>query len=188
MVDISKLKAFDRVTQVLSPFSGMNKIDPMILQNAANRGTKVHMICDCLILNLPSDIIEEDHKGYIESFKQWKEGKKFLIKPERFYDDELQITGEIDGIYEKDGEITLFDFKTSAAEGKTWNLQGSAYSYLARKGGFKISNLEFVKLCKKGKSPKIYQYEDDLKTFLMCLEIYRKFFKNAKDELDLDYI
>jgi len=166
----------------------MGKIDPFILKNASDRGIRVHCICDCIILQLPTDQIDSSHQGYVESFKKWKEGKKFLIKPERFYDDELQITGEIDGIYEKDGEVTLFDLKTSASEGKTWNLQGSAYAYLARKSGFKIDRVEFIKLCKKGTAAKVYIYDEDMNSFLMCLSVYRKFFKNSKEEVDLDYM
>lgn len=180
-------ESFDRVTDILAPFSGILKIDPMILQRAALRGTLVHNVCDNIIKGLPYDD-EFEHEGYIQSFIRWKQNKSFLNKPVRFYDTELSITGECDGIYEEDGKFTLFDLKTPASEGKTWSLQGTAYAYLARKQGFVIDKVEFIKLSKKGSNAKVYEYKENFQAFLECLNIYRRFFKNAEEEVDLDYI
>lgn len=168
---------YDRVTSVLFPFSGLCKIDPAVLKNAANRGTEVHLHCDCIIKDVPLDEVNPDYQGYIDSFKLWADGKKFLPNPDRFFCEELMITGECDGLYEESGHIILFDIKTPLRESSTWAMQAAAYAYLAEQHGFSISRLEFVKLNKNGTKPIVYVYGDQLTDFLMCLQVYRKYFK-----------
>ena len=174
---------YDRVTSVIFPFSGLTKVDPEILRKAAARGTAVHDYCNCLIAELPCDTIDDTYMGYIDSFNLWAEGKKFLLHPGRWFDDELMITGECDGIYEMDGEFILFDLKTPAKQGSTWNLQGAAYRHLAHKNNLKIDHVEFVRLQRNGKKPTVYGYGDSFDEFMMLLTVYRKYFKNNMTEL-----
>lgn len=177
-----------RVTDVLFPFSGLKNIPTQILQNAAERGTKVHEICDAIINNIGFCDIEERFKGYIESFNRFFINKDFIQKPERFFCENYKITGECDAIYKDKDGLVLVDIKTSASEGKTWNLQGSAYSSLAKAEGYDIKRIEFVKLCKAGKEPKVFLYEENFDTFLKCLEIYKLFFKDQSEENILEYM
>lgn len=165
-----------RVSEILWFVSGLTDIDPEIIRRAAERGGKVHLHCDALIEGFGLKQMDEDVKGYVESALQWIETKKFVNKPKRFYCDKYKITGEIDGLYEtqEDG-ITLFDFKTSQKESKTWPLQLSAYAYLARETGIAIEKIEIIHLSKKGHYPKVLPYKEDLELFLKCLEIYRHF-------------
>lgn len=183
MSDQLDMHSFDRVTNVLAPFGGLSRIDPFVLSNACKRGSLVHDAADCIIAGLPFDDEAEQYVEYINSFKLWMEDKNFLDKPGRFFDEKLLITGECDGIYEKDGQITLFDLKTPHSEGSTWKLQGSAYSYLAKQRGYKIDKVEFVKLDKKGSYPRIYEYDDHFDEFLRLLDVYRTYFKNIKTDL-----
>ena len=175
-----------RVTTVLSPFSGMDKVNPEVLLNACIRGTKVHLICDAIVegMGYPED---REISGYIESFNKWCIGKQFVQKPERFYCNEYMITGELDLLYKNETGLTLVDLKTSRVESKTWILQGSAYSYMAKKENLNITKIEFVKLDKDGKEPKVFTYEEDFKLFLNCLETYNYFFKNKKEFCLYDY-
>lgn len=177
------MEKYDRVTNVLFPFSGLTKIDPSILRNAANRGDIVHKAAQCIITDLPCDDIPDDYKNYIHSFNQWAEGKTFLAHPGRWFDDDLMITGECDGIYEMDGELVLFDLKTPAKQGSTWHLQGSAYRHLAHKNNLKIDHVEFIRLKKNGDKPTVYGYGDSFDEFAMILTVYRKYFKNNMNEL-----
>lgn len=186
-----KMSAIDyiRVTDVLYPFSGLAKVPPEVLKNAALRGTKVHEICDALINHMGVFEIEENISGYIESFNQWFLNKKTIQKPLRFYCDDLGITGECDGIYKNETGWTLFDLKTPLKESKTWSLQGSAYAYLAKKSSYDITEIEFVKLSKDGSSPKIFKYDNNLGLFLKALELYKYFgLKNVNEEDYLQYI
>ncbi len=179
---------YDRVTACLYPFSGLSHIDPEILANAAERGTKVHEICDAMMNDIGVFNISDTYEGYINSFTQWIPGKKFVSRPSRFYCDKYYISGEIDGLYkEKDGYV-LFDIKTPARESKTWMLQGSAYSYLAKQAGFNIIRIEFIKLDKTGKEPKVFTYKEDFNAFVNCLEVYRYFYKTDNKENYLDFM
>jgi len=177
---------YDRVTSVLYPFSGLHMVDIEIVRRAATRGSIVHQACDCLMTDLPMDEIEPSYMGYINSFKLWQHDRTFLQKPKRWYDDELMITGECDGLYEKDGEVTLFDLKTPLREGSTWGMQGAAYAYLAKQNGDKVDKVEFIRLKKDGSYPSVYIYPLMLDDFLTCLAVYRKYFKNAPTE-NFDY-
>lgn len=177
-----------RVTDVLFPFSGLRSIPPHILQNAQERGTKVHEICDAIMNDLGTIDISPELNGYISSFSKWTEGKVFFKRPPRFYCDKYKITGEVDGLYiNEDGSLTLFDIKTPASEGKTWSLQGSAYFHLATQADYPISKIEFIQLSKIGYDPKIYSYKPNFELFLKCLEIYKIFFKDQKNN-ENDYL
>jgi len=185
-------KKYTRVTDVLSPFSGLKNIDPAILKNAGERGTLVHKLIDSEIMGMDGPI-PEHVRGYMNSYYQWNVGQKFMDKPPRFFDDDLMLTGEIDALYvNDDGGLTLVDFKTPANQSKTWALQGSAYCFLARCAGFDITEIEFVKLSKTGGKPKSYFYYKDFKknwkTFQGCLDAYRHFYADSEEESYLDYL
>lgn len=173
---------YDRVTDVLSPFSGMDKIPEDILNRAAERGTLVHELCDQRIEGFDDLFIPDHVQGYIDSFSQWHTDDRVYVKnPGRLYCDTYMITGESDCIYADDNDgLVLVDFKTSANEGKTWHLQGSAYKHLLRKEGYTISRIEFVKLDKDGKKPISYFYEDSIEEFEVLWRVYCKYFKNKK--------
>lgn len=177
---------YERVTTVLSPFSGMDKIDPQILAAACDRGTAVHEVIECLQEGLPTGDISPALHGYIDSYETWAKGKHFIARPDRFYDDEYMITGECDCIYDLNGDLILVDFKTSANEGKTWKYQGAAYAHMARKKGYDIKAIEFVKLSKEGKFARSYIYDEAaFDGFLRLLKTYREFFQNNKQAFDL---
>ncbi len=178
---------YTRVSSILSPFSRMDKINPQILSNAANRGTRVHLAADAILADVGFPFEEQD-EGYIESFKLWVSGKEFIERPSRLYDDEHMITGDLDLLYKNEDGITLVDLKTSANESKSWMLQGSAYSYMAKKLGYNITKIEFVKLNKQGKQPKVFTYEENFALFCRCIEVYNYFFKNYQDPIEYDYI
>lgn len=177
-----------RVTQVLSIFSGLHKIDPEVLSRAAERGTQVHNIIEAQEGGLGVDEIPSHLQGYIDSYEEWAFDKDFIGKPDRFYCDDLKITGELDAIYKEGNNLVLVDYKTPERESKTWKMQATAYAYLARKSGYNISRIEFVKLSKIGKEPKVFTYEEDLPLFLKMLECYRYFFKDTDEKNILDLI
>jgi hypothetical protein len=203
-----------RVSQVLSAFSGLDKIDPVVLKNAADRGSVVHAAIDSIIahhgiLDLEDQVREytkcesliEWHDKFvkelalvqnmIESFKIYAKDKKFFAKVDRFYDDELMITGECDTFYQVDKQIFLVDFKTPISESKTWMLQGSAYHYLALRNRINFPDngkIEFVKLCRKGNAPKSYFYEPRFDLFKATLETYRYFKLEGCQDQEIDYL
>ena len=180
MKDIS---LYDRVTSVLAPFSGMDKIPKHILDAAATRGTHVHALCNGIIEGIEVEVPEE-YKGYVDSFKQWAEGKVLLPSPGRMFDDEGLLTGEYDGTIIFGNEKKIFDLKTSQKESCTWKYQGAAYAHLLDGGN--TTYQEFVMLNKEGKFPKTftYSYEENIFIFVKCLDLYRLFFKNKKTDIE----
>ena len=187
MVDIIK-DGYTRVTTVLSPFSGLMHIDKDVLSRAAYRGTFVHESIDAIIEGFEPDPLENGWELYVDSFRQWNHGKRYIAKPDRFYDDEHMITGECDAIYKQDdGKLVLVDFKTSSCVGKTWPLQGAAYRHMAiMSTNLHIDKIEFVKLHKDGKAPKICTYDgSEWPLFLDCLRVYRHFFE-SQNFVDLE--
>jgi genome maintenance exonuclease 1 len=84
-----------------------------IAARAANRGTRVHSLCEDYLLNKTPDVSMFD----IESFK--------VLKPEldkinnihcleaKLYSDYLEVAGTVDCIAEYNGKVSVIDFKTS---------------------------------------------------------------------------
>ncbi len=214
IVSTRNIKDYDRVTNVLGKFSGLDKINPEVLKNAADRGTVTHLACDALVDGKDAydiwDIVTKEVKKYcveksddhfqkelklinnmINSFRGWAYlyGKRFQPKPERFYCDDLMITGECDLIYlDENNELTLVDIKTPVTESKTWMLQASAYDYLARKQGINLKHLVFLQLSRKGEEPKEFRYVENFNLFKHVLETYRYFQHDNEKDLECDFI
>ena len=166
-----------RVTHVLYPFSGLQNIDTEVLAKAGRRGTKVHKICEGIITGIGEIGVDEETLGYVESFKLWWEKGVEVIKvEERFWDDVLELTGQVDLIIKTEEGLAIVDLKTSSRPSKTWEAQGSAYAYLAKKAGYDIKKIYFLHLNKLGKAPKIHEYKVDDSFFLAIYRTYKHFF------------
>jgi len=166
-----------RVTTILYPFSGLRDIDPSVVAHAAERGTKVHKICEAIASGVPPLGIEDEVWGYVESFKKWFETADPIVEMEkRFWCDDLQVTGQVDFILDTPDGLAIIDLKTSSQPSKTWMAQGSAYAYLAKKAGYDIKKVYFVHLNKHGKPPKVYDYPMDDAFFMSILRTYLHFF------------
>ncbi len=169
---------YTRVTTVLYPFSGLKDVDPEILANAANRGTKVHKICEGIINGLGEIDVEDETWGYVESFKQWwNQGIEVLKVEERFWNDELKLTGQVDLLINTPTGLAIVDFKTSSRPSKTWQAQGSAYAMLAKHSGYDVKHVYFLHLNKHGKAAKIHEYPVDDAFFLSVFRTYQHFYK-----------
>lgn len=170
-------EGYRRVTSILYPFSGLDKLDQTIVNNAAKRGTKVHKIIEGIVQGLGEFAVDDEVKGYIESFKKWwGEGKEVLYIERRFYCDLKKITGQVDLIINTPEGIALVDYKTSFKPSKTWPVQGSGYYYLAKEAGIDVKKVFFLHLNKYGKKPKVYSYKPDSSFFLITLMVYEHFY------------
>ena len=171
---------YTRVTDVLYPFSGLQYIDGVVLENAALRGTRVHAACEAIVSGEGAWDLDDVTKGYVQSFETWwGDGRKVASIEQRFHCDELMITGQVDLILETDHGHTILDLKTSQRPSKTWPLQGAAYAYLARANGYNVTAIQFLQLMRSGDDPIIHEYSDDLDLFLKTLTVYRYFFKSG---------
>lgn len=170
---------YTRVTEILSTYSKLDMIPPDVLERACQRGTDVHAICVAHLTNLGVPPYDPELEGYIDSFRNWqsKHDSAEFYFPDRFYDDELEISGECDCVMKFDGKRVLIDFKTSANQSKTWALQGAAYAYLAMLNGTKLDEICFVKLAKDGSDAKAYkyEYEEHIALFFKALDLHKYF-------------
>ena len=167
-----------RVTHMLWPFSGLQAIDPDVVANAAERGTKVHKICEGIMQGLGEIGVDDETWGYVESFKKWwSQGHKIALVEQRFYDDELAITGQIDMMIETEDGLVIADLKTSSQPSKTWPVQASAYAYLARQSGLDVKKTLFIHLNKHGKEPKLYEYPINISFFFAVLSVFKHFWE-----------
>ena len=151
-----------------------------MLSRAAERGTKVHKICESIAKGLGDFGVDQETWGYVESFKKWwSQGIDAVMIEKRFWCDELKVTGQVDFIVKNDdGSLSIVDLKTSSKHSKTWQLQGCAYAYLAKKANHDIQNIKFIHLNKHGKEPKIYEYAVDDSFFFALYRIFQHFYKS----------
>jgi hypothetical protein len=169
-----------RVTKVLYPFTGLDKIDAALVAHAAERGTKVHKICEGIMKGLGELGVDDETRPYVESFKKWWEkGHEILMMEKRFWDDEHQITGQVDLILRTPDGLAIVDLKTSNKPSDTWAAQGAAYAYLAKKSGHDIQKIYFLHLLKSGKEAKIYEYPIDDSFFFAIFRVWVHFYKKA---------
>ena len=168
---------YTRVTSVLYPFTDLDKIPPNILKNAADRGTKVHEICEGIISGIGEHGVDEETRGYVDSFIQWwSKGHKVVEMEKRFWCDDLKITGQCDLIIDTGDGLAIVDLKTSSKESDTWHPQGCAYAYLARQAGYDIQKIMFIHLFKDGREAKVIEYPVDIGFFFAIFKTYLHFY------------
>jgi len=151
---------YTRVSTVLYPFSGLSDVPQDLVQHAADRGTKVHQICQGIVTGLGEFGVDDETAPYVESFKQWYQpGMQFVAVEQRFWDDYWRVTGQCDYILQTPDGLALVDLKTSYRQSKTWQIQGQAYARLAKAAGYDIKHIWFLHLQKSSKPPKVYSYD-----------------------------
>lgn len=177
---------YTRVTDILSPYSGLQFVDPQVLANAAARGEYVHRVCAGIISGLEPPQMSEEVQKYVESFFCWFDAKIVLESEKRYWDDQLQITGQIDYLMLYEEGQWIVDLKTSSRKSKTWPLQMAAYYHLVKPIYTDILGVEVVHVNKEGKAPKVYRYTvEELKyyfeLFKQCYNVYKYFDLKVKE-------
>lgn len=184
---------YPRVTEVLNPFTKYDTVPKQILDNAAHRGTQVHALCAGIARGfwLPEEMIQEQFRGYIESFNKWKQSqvKNFLVIEERYISEELGYTGQIDFVITgSDSEVYLADLKTSAKPQKTYPLQLAAYERLLKRHSISIKGAMLIYLNREGEFPNIDMYHDlteEKQIFTAALDCWKYFHKRKRKRNDL---
>lgn len=179
-------KQYLRVTEIISPFTGVEFVPADILQKAADRGTRVHNQIESYFDGWGL-IGQEDTKQYLQCFEKFWEGYEHNFEgaeiqtETRLYCDKLGITGQIDVIARFPHRTLLIDWKTSSRVYDHWHLQGAAYKYLCQQNGYPdVDNVLFVKLNKsRATTYKSEDHEHNLDIFFKCLELYKHFKMNT---------
>jgi hypothetical protein len=176
-------EGYTRVTDILKPFSKLDQIDPVTLKKAADRGTRVHKFCTLYALHMLIVDVDEDCKGYFESFKNWFDStvEGISVRPQRINSPTLMISGEYDLIVKLKGDdgVTLVDLKTPATHSKTWQLQTAAYKMLIEDEiCLPVDRRAVVQLKKDGSRITFIEHLDhnnDKQLFLNALSLHRFF-------------
>lgn len=185
-------KNYKRVTSILSPFTDFSNIDPKVLANAADRGTRVHKFCELYLKNLLIEPVTYDCKPYFDSFVQWSDSvlEKVIHTEERYFCEALKITGQVDLVVKLKGDDhpMIIDIKTPQTDQKAWQLQTAAYMYLYNVNQLKNGNGKAITrrgclmLHKNGDPAKFKEYtnnERDTRLFFNAVELH-DFFNGRK--------
>lgn len=175
-----------RVTEILSPLSDFSMVPEQVLENKTRIGTEVHNAIELYLSGFPY-LLSDDAKSYFESFLHWHEDSNVRVVTnfleERYYDDELMITGKIDALvrFPDDELLTMCDWKTTASctvdIKRSWELQGTFYHYLLKKN--EVQNINdrflFIQLSKEGKKPRIREFEFTESNMKACRDAVKYF-------------
>ena len=185
---------YTRVTEILGPWNNFDGIPKDVLENKRCIGVRVHEAINLHLECVPVTI-DKEAGGYFDSFHAFMMDSKASVRKteERYYDDVLKITGQVDALIKFPGSdsLSVVDWKTSASYnrkiGRSWAIQGVLYHYLLEQNG--VSNLSdeiiFFQLNKDGALPhaRKFKYSSKLMAKAMAvLEAYRYF--NPMDDVE----
>lgn len=177
-------KNYARVSDVLRPFADFTNIDPLVLEAKASLGTEVHKIIEDYIRGQRTLSLGKAH-GYYSSWLKWAGSlcPDFVHSEKRYFCDKKMITGQIDALVKIQDipALILCDWKTSAAESPTWEMQAHLYRYLADESGLTLADYAlFLKLDKAGKAPKVYTYRYNQNTHAKCMLAIEEYWKSQE--------
>ena len=137
-----------------------------IARTAANRGTKVHHMCEDYLNNVQSDWPEkwEEHTKHFLPYTLFGQVRPFLDKNVNnilsqecgLYSDKYRVAGRVDCIAEYNKTPSIIDFKTSTKErNDEWNesyyIQASAYAEMfEERTGIEINQIVILVVTEDG--------------------------------------
>ena len=137
-----------------------------IARTAANRGTKVHHMCEDYLNNVESDWPEKwkEHTKHFLPYTLFGQIKSVLIEKVDnihaqecgLYSDKYRVAGRVDCIAEYNGTPSIIDFKTSTKErNDEWNesyyIQASAYAEMfEERTGIEINQIVILVVTEDG--------------------------------------
>lgn len=186
-------KHYLRVSSIISALrGGFGDVPKNVLEAKAKIGTEVHEICQKLLMGEIQTSTNERVINYVNSFKHFNRIgllQKPLICEERFFDDELGVTGQVDLVCPVKGskQPLLIDLKTSAqTEDVLWLIQGTLYAKMITQTYPEINLADtflFLQLKEKG-GAKAIRFEN-WKTKLSYVEdIVSTFMNSNKEKLE----
>jgi hypothetical protein len=196
---------YTRISEILGRLKDRSGINQQVLMDKANIGTEVHHNIHMDYLGVPAHfgmhsvrrpfdghLLREECRGegYYNSYLAWKGDRDIAYKlmEERFYCNDLMITGQIDALLVTDKGLHLIDFKCSyAPENEIWPMQAHFYYYLLQVNGIEIEPVfSFMQLKKDGKKPTLYEYALDKNILSRCIEEAIKYQEEKNLALMLD--
>ena len=164
-----------------------NDVANHISRTAANRGTKVHHMCEDYLNNVAfnSPMDWEKHKKHFLPYCLFSELRdnaltyidNIYAQEAGLYSDKYKVAGRVDCIAEYKGVPSIIDFKTSTKERKdeyneSYYIQGSAYAEMYKeRTGVDISQVVILVVTEDGTVQEfIKQKHDYLNTLVETVE------------------
>jgi len=158
-----------------------NEVANHVARTAANRGTKVHHMCEDYLNNMESNFPTKwaKHKKNFLPYCLFSQLKSVLgnidniyAQEAGLYSDKYKVAGRVDCIAEYNGVPSIIDFKTSTKERKDeWNenyyIQGSAYAEMfGERTGIEISQVVILVVTEDGT---VQEFIEDKHSYLDVL-------------------
>lgn len=149
-------------------------ISERILDNAADRGTRVHRAIQ-FWNQYHFRNVDDDCMGFFDAYLKFREehASWHLLHSERqFYNKALLYAGTVDEIYQHGNEIILLDLKTPPkALLKTWAVQLGGYKAGLESQGVKVDEAYILQLFNDGHYI-LHPTKPDFSTFIACYTIF----------------
>ncbi len=171
------------VTQIMEPLErkAYGDISPITLENAADRGTRLHRSVE-QYLKYGFRNVDEDCAGYFNGFMKFLDDHpdwKAIHSEYRFYHPVFLYAGTADLVFSTPKGTILVDLKTTAqAHLNMWGVQLAAYrqGIEAFDKHLKIATTKVLQVSADGHYI-LHNIEPSFSLFLACLQIY-----NFKEE------
>ena len=167
-----------RVTELLKAYQDWGDIPKEVLEAKAQIGTNVHEAIENHSVGLSIPNLTPREAKYFDSYLKWAEHEEpmYLCNEERYYDEDLKVTGQIDCIVAFPGRHIgrILDFKTSAKESPLhWPVQATWYYMLCKKNKKDVSDTTHMLQLKDNGSPaKLYTYIATQEMQDLCMSLY----------------
>ncbi len=174
------LPGYTRVTEPLDGFSKYDMIPEEVLEKAADRGRRIHKYCEMYSQGLFYNV-DDDCRNQMMCFEKWFDENvvKVIFCEKRIYHPIYMLTGCVDMLAILKGDIqpSVIDIKSTCNTYKSWSLQTAAYQMLLQDIlEIKPISRIAINLPKTGNSIKVLEYgnyDEDIRLYLNCLELYR---------------
>lgn len=164
------------VTQILKPISGYDGIPEWKLEQAAERGRKVHLATELYDGDdLDMDSISPDILPYVEAWIRFRQSTDYevVLMETQVYSEKYGYAGTLDRLLQKKNDYYLADIKSTYDHQPTVGPQTAAYQQaLEEQLGIKIKGRLSLRVKRDGKSEVVpLKSRNDLPIFLNCLKI-----------------
>jgi len=174
---------YPSVTEVISPWTDFGSVDPDTLENAADRGRRVHALCaEYARGGFPLITMSEDG-GYFQSFCRWLDERvaEVISVEQGFQHGRHGFQGHPDLICRIVGDretLTAVDLKTPITKHRAWELQLAGYYGLAREHDFNVLRALSLRLKRDGSRALVDEVPNPdmvYRTFLEALNVWKYF-------------
>ena len=135
----SNMTGLPSVTDIIRPYINSD----WFTEESSKRGSAVHASCAAYLLKLYAPPLQDEYRGYFESFKRWADAviEDVILVEKRLIDEKLAFCGKPDMVVKLKGDkgFSLPDIKTGQATLRAWQIQSAAYRHLARVNGIETS-------------------------------------------------